>query len=190
MEFTDHSGTSHKIAWNGDERADIFFFFDPYSQESILGLSFLESIFNSVGQYGVRIFAIEASGLDEEDYARTMERYHRLYGEPSFPVVLDPKYQMSKLFGIEVTPSTYLLQRHGVTLYRATDFTEADAVSFASRVERLAEIYERQGKLESAIIQWQEVLNLKPGHTKADNRIKNLQSLQDRGGTGETGGKP
>jgi peroxiredoxin len=137
MEFTDHSGTSYKIAWNGDERADIFFFFDPYSQASFLGLAFLESIFKSVGPYGVRIFAIEGSGLDEEGYVKTMERYHRLYGEPSFPVVLDPEYQLSKLFGIEATPSAYLLQRHGVTLYRSTDFNEADAVSLASRVERL-----------------------------------------------------
>jgi hypothetical protein len=56
--------------------------------------------------------------------------------------------------------------------------------------ERIAEIYERQGELESAIIHWQAVLNLEPGHTEADNRIKNLQSLQDRGGTGETRGKP
>lgn len=137
MEFTDQRGTPHKILWNGDERADIFFFFDPYSQASVLGLTFLESIFNSVGPYGVRIFAIEASGLDKEGYAKTMERYHRFYGEPSFPVILDPEYQMSKLFDIDITPSVYLLQRHGVILYRATDFDEAAAVSLASRVERL-----------------------------------------------------
>jgi thiol-disulfide isomerase/thioredoxin len=149
MAFTDRSGTSHKIAWDGNERANIFFFFEPFSQASILGLSFLESLSKITGPYGVRIFAIEGSGLDEEMYAKRMERYHRVYGEPSFPVILDPEYEMSKLFGIEVTPSAYLLQRHGVTLYVANDFYETIALDLASRVERL--LGRKEGLLTPAL---------------------------------------
>lgn len=148
MTFTDRSGTYHEIGWNGNERADIFFFFEPYSQASILGLSFLESLSKIVSQHEVSIFAIESSGLDEEAYVKRMERYHRVYGEPSFPVILDPEYEMSKLFGIEVTPSCYLLQRHGVTLYVANYFDETVAANLANRIERLLD--RKEGLLSPA----------------------------------------
>jgi peroxiredoxin len=137
LSFTDRGGTVHNIDWEGGERANVFFFFDPRSQGSFRGLSLLESFHQEVADYGVRIFAIEASGLDEAGYATAMERYQRVYGDPSYTVVLDPEFALSAVFGIQGVPSSYLLERHGVTLYRTTDFEDAAAVGLAIRLERI-----------------------------------------------------
>ncbi len=149
LKFTDRGGRSHDIDWKGDERADIFFFFDARTQASLLGLSLLESLNRKIGPDGVRIFAIESSGHDEEGYAKAMERYHRLYGEPSFPVVLDPEFTLSALFGIPGVPSNYLLQRHGVCLYHSPVFDEFGAVGLAMRLERL--LGHEEGFLSSSL---------------------------------------
>lgn len=137
LQFTDRSGREHDIDWKGGERANIFFFFDSRSKESFMGLSLLESFYRKIGDFGVRIFAIEASGLDDAAYSTAMERYHQLYGEPSFPVVLDPEFSLSALFGIQGVPSSYLLERHGVALYKTADFDDVSAVGLAIRTERL-----------------------------------------------------
>jgi tetratricopeptide (TPR) repeat protein len=51
---------------------------------------------------------------------------------------------------------------------------------------RVAKIYERQGKLEEALENWNKVLELEPDNAEAFSRIR---SLTDQGGSEKSAGQ-
>ena len=110
VEYTDTDGKKHEISWTAEEgRPVVFFFFEPHSSAAVLEMTFLDKISPKARDRGVEVVGIEASGLHGTELDAAMERYRRVYPQPSFPLVPDPQYELSRLFDVQEVPSTYIV---------------------------------------------------------------------------------
>jgi peroxiredoxin len=117
LELTDLEGRSHRKEWAGsDPAATLFFFFDISDSEGLYGLTYLEGAYGQAGDFGLRVLAVESSGLSREETLLKLERYQAVYSELSFPLVLDTDGALRRTFGVSGLPETFIAERHGVVI--------------------------------------------------------------------------
>ncbi len=111
-------------------------------------MTFLERLFPSIRNKGIGMVAIEASGLEKEEVQLAMEKYRKLFPGPSFPVIPDPEYRLSRLFQVEEVPSTYLVGSGGGVLCCVKGFSRGKQVDLTKKIiSSLSEGSEAQSAL-------------------------------------------
>ena len=143
LELTDLKGNVHHLEWNlPPPKAAIIFFFDPRCADCLKEMVFLDHLFRRAEDFGLEAYAVEGSGLTASGSREAMQRYRQFYGEQAFPIIPDPDYKLSALFGIQRLPSTFILERHGVVLGRDESFEDWTAVDLTRRTEKLLKVEE------------------------------------------------
>jgi len=141
LEFTDLDGRSHRREWTGgDAAATLFFFFDISNPEGLYGLTYLEGAYSKAGDFGLRVLAIEGSGLPREEILRKLERYQAVYSELSFPLVLDTDGALRRAFGVSGLPEAFIAERHGVIIDHRKGFDESTEAALSGRIVHLLQL--------------------------------------------------
>jgi peroxiredoxin len=112
----------------------IFFFFEPRSAAGVLEMTFLERLYPNIRNKGVRVIAVEASGLKKKEVRLAMEKYRRLFPGPSFPVIPDPSYRLSRLFQVDEVPSTYVVGSGGDVRCCVKGFSQEKQVDLTKKI--------------------------------------------------------
>jgi tetratricopeptide (TPR) repeat protein len=138
IQLEDLNGAPVKIAWpDGGPAATIVYFFDPQSPNCLLQMSFLDALFLRARDFGLAVYAVEAKGRQPAEISRTMERYCAVYHTPSFPVATDPSFRAGRTYGVQIVPTTFVTESHGVVLNRIEGYDHGTAVALTRRVEQL-----------------------------------------------------
>jgi thiol-disulfide isomerase/thioredoxin len=141
LEFTDLGGRSHRREWaGGDAAATLFFFFDISSPEGLYGLTYLEGAYSKAGDFGLRVLAVESSGLSREETLGKLERYQAVYSELSFPLVLDAGGALRLALGVSGLPETFIAERHGVIIDHRKGFDESTEAALNERIVHLLKL--------------------------------------------------
>lgn len=141
LELTDLQGETHRLEWDSlPQRATIIFFFESQCVDCLREMVFLDLLRRRAKDFGLEVFAVEGSGLTASETGEAMRKYRRFYGDPAFPIVPDPDYGLSSLFGIQRLPSTFLIEKHGVILGREESFRNWTAVDLTRKTERLLKV--------------------------------------------------
>jgi peroxiredoxin len=141
LELTDLEGRSHKKEWAGaDPAATLFFFFDISDSEGLYGLTYLEGAYSQAGDFGLRVLAVESSGLSREETLLKLERYQAVYSELSFPLVLDTDGALRRTFGVSGLPETFIAERHGVVIDHRKGFDESTEAALSGKIVRLLKL--------------------------------------------------
>lgn len=161
LELADLGGTARSVVW-GDRgpAATIVFFFDPLAADCLLEMSFLDALYSRGRDFGLAVYAVEARGRQPAEVSRSLERYCRVYRDPSFPLLADPAFRGGRTYGAEQVPVTFIMEPHGVILNRIEGYTSNDAVAIARRVEQL--LRRERGEFSSVLRE--------SGITEADER--------------------
>lgn len=132
LELMDLEGISHSFDPALPENAPcLFLFFEPRSGAALMELKFLAKLHPMLREKGLDIAAVEASGLDRDELS---ERRRRLFPDLPFPIVPDPGYGISRLFGPRDVPSTYLVGGDGAILGNLEGFTRGSGAELTKMV--------------------------------------------------------
>lgn len=138
LALADLGGTARNVVWADDSpAATIVFFFDPQASECLLEMSFLDALYGRAHDFGLAVYAVEARGRQPAEVSRSLERYCRVYRDPSFPILADPAFRAGRTYGAEHIPVTFIMESHGVILNRIEGYGSSDAVVIARRIEQL-----------------------------------------------------
>ena len=138
LELADLGGAARSVLWGeGSPAATIVFFFDPQASGCLLEMSFLDALYGRGHDLGLAVYAVEARGRQPAEVTRSLERYCRVYRDPSFPLLADPAFRAGRTFGAEPVPVTFIMESHGVILNRIEGYGSNEAVSMTRRVEQL-----------------------------------------------------
>jgi len=122
---TDLEGREHRFLWSSESgEITIFFFWNDPCRSCIEEMLFLNQLYRRTADIGlpVRILAIETDGLDAGGAKAVLEKYAAFYPPPSYPVVLDSVFPLSRTFGRGNLPTTYIMDEQGKVLAHADDF--------------------------------------------------------------------
>jgi peroxiredoxin len=176
LEFRDLKGEGYRLDWDSSQpRVRVIFFFEPRCADCIREMVFFDSLSGRAEDFGLEVYAVEASGLLPAETGEALRKYRRFYGEPSFPVIPDPDFTLSSRFGVQRVPSTFLVEKHGVVLSRTERFENWVAVDLLRKTERLLKV--EKGFLSFAL----RDLEIDAG---AERSLEESLRLQ-RGGAGE-----
>jgi len=118
LSFTDLTGRQHDWTWTGESGLSVGFFWIPLSPPSLLEVSDLDEVYRKQRDFGLRVAAVEATGLDSAGIEGVMSGYKRLYGYPKYPIVPDTGSRLREVFGLgqEQLPATFFIGADGAVL--------------------------------------------------------------------------
>ncbi len=135
LAFTDLSGKTRAVTWNGKGApATIFYFFDARSAEGLHGITYFDRLHQKAGDFGLEVIAVEAGGREVADIEEALERYRAIYPDPSFPVVPDTGGTLRAAFGVTRLPATFIVEKHGVIFFDRSGFDEETGGMVSERV--------------------------------------------------------
>lgn len=135
LQFTDLEGKEHSRDWGEEQsRATLFFFFNVRTAPGLLGLTYLDRTYRKAFDFGLRVLAVEGSGLGREAVLAGMERYQSIYSPLPFPVVADPEGAMRRSFGVSELPASYLVERHGIIIDHRKGFDERTEAALSEKL--------------------------------------------------------
>ena len=119
LSFTDISEKEHSWTWPVRGGLSVVFFWVPLSPPSLLEMADLDDIYKTRRDFGLRVAAVEATGLDGDRIGEMMAGYRRLYGYPRYPIVADSGSRLKNLFGIrqEHLPAAFFIGADGTVLH-------------------------------------------------------------------------
>jgi len=137
LRFTDLDEKEHTSDWGEEQStATLFFFFDVRTAPGLLGLTYLDRTYRKAFDFGLRVLAVEGSGLGREAVLEGLERYQSIYSPLPFPVVADPEGTLRRSFGVGRLPASYLVERHGVIIDHRKGFDETTEAAMSEKLGR------------------------------------------------------
>jgi peroxiredoxin len=135
LQFTDLEGKEHTNGWGESQSmVTLFFFFDIRTAPGLLGLTYLDRTYRKAFDFGLRVLAVEGSGLGREAVLKGLEKYHSIYSPLPFPVAADPEGTLRRSFGVGELPVSFLVERHGVITDHRKGFDERTEAALSERL--------------------------------------------------------
>lgn len=136
--FTDLAG--HTRQWPPESGIGgggmIVFFWGALCLPCVQEMAFLEEVYEAVRDRGIEVLAVEASGQSAERTRVIMEQYRKFYPLPTYRILPDPGFKVSRLFGVGVTiPQTFLVNRDGVIVAHTDEFVQGPANVLTRKIE-------------------------------------------------------
>ena len=124
--------------WSPEKEAvTILFFWNDPCISCVQEMLFLDQLSRraAANDLEVNVLAVEAGGLNAAQTGEVMDKYRKLYPDPSFPILLDSSCGLSGIFGREEFPTTFFIDGRGEIIDVVEGFDPEWARDWTAKVE-------------------------------------------------------
>lgn len=124
FEGKDLAGGSYRLVdlmKNG--KTTIVFFWALRCAPCLHEMAALDEIYKARKKDGLELLAIEAAGNSQQKIEEILDKLKKITIMPSYPILPDPDFALSRQFSVQVTPRTFLINKQGDIVYYFESFS-------------------------------------------------------------------
>lgn len=114
-------------------KATVLTFFATWCHSCFEEMAFFQGFYNVYKDSGLNVIAVSIDGPSAQSKVRSMVAARSL----EFPILLDLKDYVSKLYKIKVLPTAFLLNKKGEIVFTKTGFLPQDKKTYTEKITKL-----------------------------------------------------
>ena len=135
FECSDQSGTNYTLEdLTGRGRMTIIMFWVSRCAVCLGEMSYLDDLYRKYGDSGLTILGVEATGHNSRKIAAILDQLKSIKLTPSYPIVADPESKLTRIFGVESAPETFLVDQEGRVALHLIEFSEFTRTSLQEKI--------------------------------------------------------